>query len=120
METINTKAMRGISNYLTRRGYDILEQNWTHGKDSIDFIAREDNELVFVTVKIKDGGIDFPTEKTNRKSLERVAAAYLAANLDTPEGSVRFDVVSMLILGETKALIRHHRSALSESGTTEV
>lgn len=120
METINDKAMRGISNYLTRRGFEILEESWAHGKDSIDFIAREDDELVFVAVKITDGGIDFPTEKVNRKSLERVAAAYLAANLDTPEGSVRFDVVSMLILGETKALIRHHRPALSESSTTEV
>lgn len=120
METINDKAMQGISNYLTRHDYDILEQGWAHGKDSIDFIARDDDDLVFISTKIAAGGSDFPAEKVNRKALERVAAAYLTANLDTPEGNVRFDFVSMLILGETKALIRHHRSVLSESGTTEV
>lgn len=120
METINDKATRGIITYLTRRGFDIIEEGWAHGKDSIDFIAREDDDLVFIATKIADGGSDIPAEKVNRKSLERVAAAYLAANLDIPEGSIRFDVVSMLILSESKALIRHHRSALSESGTTEV
>lgn len=120
METINDKAMRGISTYLTRRGFDIIEEGWAHGKDSIDLIAREDDDLVFVTTRIAEGGSDIPAEKVNRKSLERVAAAYLAANLDLPEGSVRFDVVSMLILGESRALLRHHRSALSDSGTTEV
>jgi putative endonuclease len=120
METINDKAMHGISTYLTRSGFDIIEEGWAHGKDSIDFIAREDDDLVFIATKTADGGSDIPAEKVNRKSLERVAAAYLAANLDIPEGSVRFDIVSMLILGESRALIRHHRSALSESGTTEV
>lgn len=120
METVNTKAIRGISTFLTRRGFEILEEGWAHGKDSIDFIARDGEDLVFIAAKIKDGGSDLPAEKLNRKSLERVAAAYLAANLDIPEGSIRFDIVSMLILGESKALLRHHRSALSDSGTTEV
>lgn len=121
METINDKAMRVISTFLTRRGYDILEQNWTHGKDSIDFIARdEDGELVFIAAKVASEGNAFPVEKANRKSLERVAAAYLAASSDIPEGSIRFDVISLLVLGPSKALIRHHINAIGDAGTTEV
>ena len=117
METINDKVMPAISTFLTRRGYDILEQNWTHGKDSIDFIARdEDGELVFVAAKVASEGNAFPV----RKSLERVAAAYLAASSDIPEGSIRFDVISLLVLGPSKALIRHHINAIGDAGTTEV
>ena len=58
METINDKAMRGISTYLTRRGFDIIEEGWAHGKDSIDLIARDGEDLVFVTTRIAEGGSD--------------------------------------------------------------
>ena len=42
-----------------------------------------------------------------------MAAAYLAERPGIPEGAVRFDVVSMLVLSEDRALIRHHVNAIS-------
>lgn len=39
--------------------------------------------------------------------------AYLAEHLDTPEGTIRHDAVTMLILSDSKALIRYHLNALS-------
>lgn len=121
METINDKAMQAISTFLDRRGYDILERNWTHGKDSIDFIARDkDGELVFIAAKVASKGNTLPAEKANRKSLERVAAAYLAGSPSIPEGPIRFDAISLLVLGPDKALIRHHINAIGDAGTTEV
>ena len=44
-----------------------------------------------------------------------LAAAYLAEHLDIPEGTVRHDAVTMLILGESKALLRYHVNALSDA-----
>ncbi|MCB5390657.1 MULTISPECIES: YraN family protein [Eggerthella] len=121
METIDNKAMRGISSYLTRHGYDILEEGWTHGKDAIDFIARDErDELVFIATRATNGGNKLPAEKVSRRSLERIAAAYLSSNIELPEGAVRFDFISMLILGDSKALIRHHRNALGDDSITEV
>jgi len=38
------KALRGIRPYLERRGYDILEEGWTHGNDRTDFVATDKDE----------------------------------------------------------------------------
>ncbi len=48
MEAIDTKAMKGIRSYLERRGFEILEEEWAHDGDIIDFIASEEGDLVFI------------------------------------------------------------------------
>lgn len=48
----------------------------------------------------------------DRTALERLAAAYLAEHLDFEDAQIRFDVVSMLIVGESRALLRNHLNAL--------
>ncbi|MEA5020496.1 MAG: YraN family protein [Gordonibacter sp.] len=118
MEAIsNDKAMNGIERYLERRGMYITERGWAHGKDKIDFVVRDDDELVFVAARIRENtGKGLPEEDSSRKSFEKVAAAYLAEHPDIPEGRVRFDIVSMLILSDSRALIRHHMNATSVAG----
>lgn len=112
--TLKDKALRGIEMFLTRRGMDILEEGWAHGKDKIDFIADDDGVLVFIDCRIRrNEGDGLGAEKASRKKLERIAAAYLADHLHIPEGPVRFDCVNILILGDNKALIRHHINALA-------
>lgn len=115
MEAIDTKAMKGIRSYLERRGFEILEESWAHGGDVIDFIANEEDDLVFVSCQLRqNSGEGFPEEALDRGSLERLAAAYLAEHLDSGDCAVRFDVVSMLVLGDDRALLRHHRNVLCE------
>lgn len=115
MEAIDTKAMKGIRSYLERRGFEIIEERWAHGGDTIDFIANEEDDLVFISCQFRrNSGEGFPEEVLDRGSLERLAAAYLAEHLDSVDCAVRFDLVSMLILGDDRALLRHHRNALCE------
>lgn len=112
MEAIDTKAMKGIKSYLERRGFDILEERWAHGGD---FIASEEDDLVFISCQLRrNSGEGFPEEVLDRGSLERLAAAYLAEHLDSGDCTVRFDLVSMLVLSDDRALLRHHRNALCE------
>ena len=59
-------------------------------------------------------GAPYPS-KSFRAALERLAAAYLAEHLDSEDIRIRFDVVSMLIVGESRALLRHHLNALGRS-----
>lgn len=109
------KAQKAISAFLNRRGFEIIEEGWAHGKDSIDFIAREDDDLVFIDTSISmNDGSGFAKERTDRASLERLATAYLVEHQNLPDSLVRFDVVSMLVLGDNKAFIRFHRNALSD------
>ncbi len=39
--------------------------------------------------------------------------AYLATNPDGSDYTVRFDKLSILVIGESRALIRHHINAMS-------
>ena len=55
-----------------------LEEGWAHGSDSIDFIAMDDEELVFVDAATKCGGHGMPREEPDQERFERIAAAYLA------------------------------------------
>ena len=53
----------------------------------------------------------------DRKAFELIAASYLTeSNLGCVE--VRYDVVGILIIGESRALIRHHINALAPLGRT--
>ena len=104
-EDVDTKAKKGIRVYLERRGFEILEEDWARGGDVADFIARDEDDLLFVHCQItQNGGEGFPEEDADRAALERLAAAYLAEHLDSEDIRIRFDVVSMLIVGESRAL----------------
>ena len=112
--TLNTKALSGIAKFLERRDIEVLEQGWAHGTDKIDFVARDNDELVFIAAVIRENtGEGLGKETPDREAFERIAAAYLSDHMDSPEGTVRFDIVTMLILGDSKALLRHHRNALN-------
>lgn len=115
-EDIDTKAKKGIRVYLERRGFEILEEDWARGGDVADFIARDEDDLLFVHCQItQNGGEGFPEEDADRAALERLPAANLAEHLDSEDIRIRFDVVSVLIVGESRALFRHHLNALGRS-----
>lgn len=105
--------------YLVRRGYDILERNWTCFAGEADIIARDGEALVFVEVKTRSSvEKGFPAEAVDapkRERYEKIALAYLTEESfsDMP---VRFDVVSIVVLAPDRAFIRHHINAFSAVG----
>lgn len=112
-EAVDTRATRGIRVCLERRGIEVLEEGWAHGGDVADLIARDEGDLVFVSCQVtQSGGEGFPEEDADRAALERLAASYLAEHLDFEDVLARFDVVSLLVVGEGRALLRHHLNAL--------
>lgn len=112
---IISKATQAIETFLNRRNYTILSTDWAHGNDRIDFITEdEDGDIAFVTTNITENtGDGFPEEHLDRDSLERVAIAWLAVNLDLTDRAVRFDYLNMLVIGESRAMIRHHIGCMS-------
>ena len=77
-KSIDERPHEAIRAYLRHRGIEVLEEGWAHGSDGIDFIAMDDEGLVFVDTAIKCGGYDMPEEAPDRERFERIAAAYLA------------------------------------------
>lgn len=117
MEATIQRAKQGVRRYLELKGYEILEDGWCHGRDSVDFIATdEDDALVFIDCEVSENaGEGIPEEAPDCKAFERIAAAYLA-EADLSNTEVRYDIVGVLILGENRALIRHHINAITPLG----
>ena len=113
-KSIDERSHEAIRAYLRHRGIEVLEESWAHGSGSIDFIAMDDEELVFVDAATKCGGYDMPREEPDQERFERIAAAYLAESEVEGLTSIRYDIVSLLVTGSEKALLRHHKNVLND------
>ncbi len=88
--------------YLTEKGYKILEQNYTTKIGEIDIIATKNDIIVFVEVKNRQTKrFGMPREAITpykQNKIRKVALQYLVAKKLTNK-QVRFDCVE--ILGDT-------------------
>ncbi len=115
-KALGARGEEAAARFLDRRGYEIVERNWTCFAGEADIIARDEDTLVFVEVKTrKDCGHGFPSEAVTaakREKYEKIALAFLSEHefTDLP---VRFDVVSIVVIGPDKAMIRHQINAFS-------
>lgn len=102
--------------FLYRRGYDIVERNWKCAAGEADIIARDGDAVVFVEVKtrssVEKGLPSDAVDKRKRERYERIAALFLA-DYEAVDVPVRFDVVSLLVIGADRALVRHHINAFA-------
>lgn len=113
-KSIDERPHEAIRTYLKHRGIEVLEEGWAHGSDGIGFIAMDEGELVFADTATKCGGYDMPQEEPDRERFERIAAAYLAeAEVEGLTG-IRYDIVSLLVTGPERALLRHHKNVLND------
>jgi hypothetical protein len=71
-KSIDKRSHEAIHAYLEHRGIEVLEEGWAHGSDGIDFIAMDDEELVFVDAATKCGGYDMPCEEPDQERFERI------------------------------------------------
>jgi len=84
-------------NYLTEKGYTIVERNYGNKFGEIDIIAKDKDVLVFVEVKAKIG-MDFgmPEEMVGRGKINKVrsmATLYMKGELT----KCRLDVVAIVL-----------------------
>lgn len=117
MDKFTSRAFEASEMFLIRRGYEIIERTRkaNDGEGPVGIIAKEDNAIVFVTVKsrkAKDKG--FPESTATREELEAFAIDWLSSNetecVDCP---VRFDVIALILVSPDRAMIRHHINAMS-------
>lgn len=113
---LGARGEEAAARFLEHRGYDILELNWKCYAGEADIIAKDDDWIVLVEVKTRrNADQGFPSEAVNeckRERFEKIAIAYLAES-DFRDLGVRFDVISLVVLGKDKAMIRHHINAFT-------
>lgn len=99
--------------YLLRKGFLLLERNYTSPEGEIDLILKDGDCLVFVEVKMRRGEeFGEPVEAVGRRKQEtirRVAGRYLAEKEPEFE-EARFDVLGIL-LRKGSCKVRHVEAA---------
>lgn len=106
--------------YLERYGMTVAERNWRCKSGEVDIVALDESTVVFCEVKtrrsVRKGSAEDSVTLRKQATYRRIAAAYLAQN-DLTDVSVRFDVVTILVIAEDRALLRHHRAAFTDGGS---
>lgn len=99
--------------YLVRKGYRIIERNFSTRFGEIDLICEHNGVVVFVEVKTKKG-LDFgrPEEMVGRGKIRKVknmAIVYLKGR----EVACRIDVVAVVLQdGEKRSEIKHYENVV--------
>lgn len=105
--------------FLERRGYGTVDQNWSCSEGTIPIVAKDGDTVVFTDVKIRasvEGGFPEEPAEVVRAHWELMAALYLREHAGDYDGdfTIRFDVISILVISEDKAIVRHHINALNQ------
>jgi putative endonuclease len=98
--------------YLVKKGFDILHNNWTYKNKELDIVALKDNYLVVIEVKSrKENYIVDPIESiTPRKQKFLFDASESYAEIYNLDEDIRFDIV-LVIFSETSHTIEHVEDA---------
>ncbi len=100
--------------FLIRHGYEIVERNWKCRAGEADIIVRDGETVVFVEVKTRsslDRGMPAEAVDARKRSHYERIAAYFLKDYDAVDVPVRFDIISIVVIGPDRAMIRHHIDA---------
>jgi putative endonuclease len=99
--------------FLEGLGYEILDENWTHGKCEVDLIVYKDGIIIFAEVKTRTGnGFGEPEDFVDaRKQKLLVEAADQYIYLMDHKREVRFDIISILFDRNANYTLKHIEDA---------
>lgn len=86
-------------NFLQKKGYLLLHQNWRIGYKEIDLVMEWQNTIVFIEVKTRKN-TDFGEPEVAvgyRKKKAIISAANAYIHIHSLDKSVRFDIVSVVV-----------------------
>jgi len=94
--------------YLKDQGYRIRERNWRFSKYEVDLIAEDQGTVVIVEVKTRasDTFVEPEASVTRDKQRHLVSAANAYMRFKKLRMNVRFDIISVVITGDSHRL-RH-------------
>ena len=85
--------------WLIRKEYEILHQNWRYGRYEVDIIARQGKVLHFIEVKCRQWSVYGPPEESvSRKKIRNMMKGALAWRIQFPgHARVQYDVLAITI-----------------------
>ena len=99
--------------FLEEKGYEILDENWIHGKSELDIIAYIRHTIVFVEVKTRSsvayGRPEEFVDAAKQRQMQQAAQAYI--DIMEYEGEIRFDVIALFHKKDNTFEINHIEDA---------
>lgn len=95
--------------FLRKKGYKILERNFTCKRGEIDIIALDKKEIVFIEIKARMSlKYGLPSEAVTKKKLEHIlkTAEYFLYCRNLEDENTRIDVIEIYIKNN-KLIINH-------------
>jgi len=107
--TIGSICEKHAYDFLSKKGYEMLECNFRFGRlGEIDIIAKEGEYLCFIEVKSRSNVYyGTPAEAVSIKKqsyIKKLASIYLK-KYNKPEANVRFDVVEVIFKKEQDSIV---------------
>lgn len=102
--------------YLERAGICVIERRWSCEIGRIDVVAWDGDTLAVVDVETRSAsrkGEQWTPTPAKARRVRKLAQAYIEyADLDEPT-AWRYDRIDIMVIADDRALLRHHREALS-------
>jgi putative endonuclease len=114
--SVGNRGEEIAANYLTARGYRILERNFRCKGGEVDIIARDpdDRSLIFIEVKTRRGltyGVpQLAVTPFKQRQISKAALTWLSKNR-LHDSNARFDVIAILLHTGAAHAIEHIRNA---------
>lgn len=99
--------------YLQKKGYKILERNFSYSRGEIDIIVSDQKYIVFVEVKLRrTEGYGTPQEAVDQRKQGKIknTARYYLLSKGVKKKKIRFDVISIQIKNG-RGYLRHFKNA---------
>lgn len=102
------------ADYLSNKGFQIIERNYRYGHGEIDIVAKDGDVLVFVEVKTRKnlefGPPELAVTKSKQRQVRKISEAYLVEK-NINDTDCRIDVVAILIQRNIPPKINHIENA---------
>ncbi|TDG37988.1 YraN family protein [Pedobacter changchengzhani] len=116
MATHNDLGKKGeliAKNYLEENDYEVLDENWTHGKAEVDLIVYKDRMIIFVEVKsrtsIAFGQPEEFVDLAKQKQMEHASLQYI--ELMNHQNEIRFDIIAITFNKNNTYTLKHIEDA---------
>lgn len=109
MKDLGIKGENIAVNFLTKKGYSILQRNFKSPFGEIDIIARDGDTIVFIEVKTRrDDIFGYPFEAVTKRKIHKLKnSALFYLKKQRKESPARFDVLSIFSTDSGSFTIEH-------------
>ena len=108
-DELKERGLMAAKKFLITKDYEILDDNLE--SNIFDLVIRNNDIVAFVKVSTRESSeMGFPEDWFSSCACEREAEKWLIRNMNDndPTFRVRFDSISLLVLSEHRAFLRHH------------